>query len=146
MNEIEITVDQDALSLKTGVMTLRDALDACRSAQQDLDPTDSSSAESSAGGTQGHSNHSPRKSDYDMEPEVLYQEGATPLFKAIEEMNWRDALRLTEESPRQARIWVKSTGTQNTTFDWSLWRRLPAHEVSCCIRPFILPTICTVHS
>lgn len=54
--------------------------------------------------------------------------GATPLFKAIEEVNWREALRITEESPSQVSTWVKSTGTQNTTFDWSLWRRLPIHE------------------
>jgi hypothetical protein len=64
------------------------------------------------------------------EIEVLYTDGATPLFLAIENTNWREALDIAEASPNQIRTWVRSTGTENTTFDWALWRRLPIHEVS----------------
>jgi hypothetical protein len=63
--------------------------------------------------------------------EVLYNDGATPLFTAIEETKWAEALDLLDVVPEQAATWVKSTGTENTTFGWSLWRRLPIHEVSC---------------
>ena len=124
MNGIEITVDHESLSLKTEVMTLRDALVACRSTQEDEQPTDDSSGMSSMSAKRNNRSHKNEMC------EVLYQMGATPLFKAIEEVNWREALRITEESPSQVSTWVKSTGTQNTTFDWSLWRRLPLHEVS----------------
>lgn len=64
------------------------------------------------------------------EIELLYKDGATPLFLAIEDTNWREALDIAEASPKQIRTWVRSTGTENTTFDWALWRRLPIHEVS----------------
>ena len=64
--------------------------------------------------------------------EVLYQH-ATALFKAIEDTRWAEALELCERVPSQASIWVKSTGTENTTFGWSLWRRLPIHEVSTLV-------------
>ena len=131
MNGIEITVDHDALSLKTEVMTLRDALHACRSSNKDMDPTDSSSEDSSTSTPRENKTGMQSKTKPDgVVQEALYQKGATPLFKAIEEVNWREALRITEESPVQVRTWVKSTGTQNTTFDWSLWKRLPLHEVS----------------
>jgi len=60
--------------------------------------------------------------------EVLYNQGATPLYTAIEETRWSDALELIEMVPEQARAWVRSTGTENTTFGWSLWKRLPIHE------------------
>jgi hypothetical protein len=63
------------------------------------------------------------------ETEVLYSEGATPLFLAIEETDWRQALDIAEAHPEQVRTWVRSTGTENTTFTWSMWRRLPIHEV-----------------
>jgi len=63
------------------------------------------------------------------EKEVLHSEGATPLFLAIEETDWRQALDLAEDSPEQVRTWVRSAGTENTTFTWSMWRRLPVHEV-----------------
>jgi len=61
--------------------------------------------------------------------EVTYIEGATPLFLAIEETDWRQALYLAEAFPQQVRTWINSTGTENTTFAWSMWRRLPIHEV-----------------
>jgi hypothetical protein len=64
-----------------------------------------------------------------LEHEVLYNNGATPLFTVIEERKWFDAMELLEVVPEQAATWVKSTGTENTTFGWSLWRRLPIHEV-----------------
>jgi hypothetical protein len=64
------------------------------------------------------------------EKEVLYSGGATALFLAIEETEWRDALDIAEAKPDQVQTWVRSTGTENTTFEWSMWRRLPIHEVS----------------
>jgi hypothetical protein len=64
--------------------------------------------------------------------EVLYKDGATPLFKAIEECRWTEAFALLESRPDEVCTWVSSTGTENTTFGWSLWRRLPIHEVSFC--------------
>lgn len=75
------------------------------------------------------------------EKEVLYKDGATPLFLAIEETDWRDALDIAEAFPEQVRTWVRSTGTENTTFEWSMWRRLPIHEVRPCL-VFIL-CLCT---
>lgn len=66
---------------------------------------------------------------------VLYNDGATPLYLAIEDAEWRQALDIAEEDPEQVRTWVKSTGTANTTFTWSMWRRLPIHEVSHHCRP-----------
>eukprot|EP00536_Pseudo-nitzschia_multiseries_P009417 jgi/Psemu1/258133/estExt_Genewise1Plus.C_2610058 len=47
-------------------------------------------------------------------------------------MEWRDAFDIIESDPRQVRIWVRSGGTEPTTFDWSVWRRLPIHEA--CMR------------
>lgn len=61
--------------------------------------------------------------------EMLYKDGGTELFNAVEECKWTDALDMLEVAPELAGIWVKSTGTENTTFGWSLWRRLPIHEV-----------------
>jgi len=61
--------------------------------------------------------------------EVSYQESVTELFLAIEEMEWRDAFDIVGADPDQVRTWVRSTGTENTTFNWSDWRRLPIHEV-----------------
>ena len=60
--------------------------------------------------------------------EVYYNEGATPLFLAIEDTEWRQALQIAQNEPRQASTWVVSTGTVETTFHWNLWRRLPLHE------------------
>jgi hypothetical protein len=35
-----------------------------------------------------------------------------------------------EDEPSEARIWVvNSGGSENMTFSWSVWRRLPLHEV-----------------
>jgi hypothetical protein len=56
----------------------------------------------------------------------LYNQGATPLFLLIEESNWHKALSyITRDA---CETWVQSTGTMATTFQWSLWRRLPLHE------------------
>ena len=68
--------------------------------------------------------------DDEAEVEVAYDKGATQLFLAIEDARWRDALEIAERSPEQIRIWVRSMGTENTTFGWALWRRLPIHEVN----------------
>lgn len=61
--------------------------------------------------------------------EVMYQDGATPLFLAIEETRWRDALDIAESEPEQIPIWVRSMG-DSSSLNWSLWCRLPIHEVS----------------
>lgn len=60
--------------------------------------------------------------------EVYYNEGATPLFLAVEDTEWRQALQIAQEEPKQVSTWVVSTGTVETTFHWNLWRRLPLHE------------------
>jgi hypothetical protein len=67
------------------------------------------------------------------EKEILYSNGATPLFLAIEENDWRNVLGISEAHPEQVRTWVRSTGTGNTKFDWSMWRRLPIHEVGILV-------------
>lgn len=61
---------------------------------------------------------------------VLYNEGATELFLSIEEVDWDRASRILQEHPVQASVWVVSTGTVGTTFNWSLWKRLPLHEAA----------------
>jgi hypothetical protein len=66
----------------------------------------------------------------DDSPEVLYHEKATALFLAIEEMEWREAFDILQDDPDQVRTWIRSKGAESTTFDWSVWRRLPIHEVS----------------
>jgi hypothetical protein len=69
-------------------------------------------------------------------PEVLYQDGATALFCALEECQWENALDILDDSKRgekQLRTWVKTKQQEHqTAFTWSLWRRLPIHEVSAC--------------
>jgi len=64
--------------------------------------------------------------------EVLYNESATELFLAIEEMEWRDAFDIISSDPKQVRTWVNNSGTGNTTLNLSSWRRLPIHEA--CMR------------
>ena len=61
--------------------------------------------------------------------EADYHGGCTDLFRAIEEMEWKDALNIARTSPEQVKTWIRSVGTENTTFDWSKFRRLPIHEV-----------------
>ena len=70
-----------------------------------------------------------RAEEDEEEIEVPYDNGATELYLAIENAKWRDAFEIAESSPEQIRIWVRSMGTENTTFGWALWRRLPIHEV-----------------
>lgn len=60
--------------------------------------------------------------------EIPYDKGATDLYMSIEACEWDKALRLCRERPDQAAVWIKSTGTDNTVFNWSVWRRLPIHE------------------
>lgn len=61
---------------------------------------------------------------------VLYNDGATELFKCIEEGMWERGTELLQTHPEQASIWILSTGTVNTTFNWSKWKRLPLHEAA----------------
>ena len=79
------------------------------------------------------SSSSPSSSSSTKLLEVSYQESATELFLAIEEMEWRDAYDIIESDPNQVQTWVQSTGTEHTTFNWSEWRRLPIHEVRMSI-------------
>lgn len=60
--------------------------------------------------------------------QVQYHDGATSLFLAIEQTDWRQALQVVEQEPAQTKTWVCSVGTVETTFNWALWRRLPIHE------------------
>lgn len=62
------------------------------------------------------------------EREVPYSSGATELFLAIEECRWDDAVTLCRSRPEQAKTWVKSSGSEQTSFDWNVWKRLPVHE------------------
>jgi hypothetical protein len=64
-------------------------------------------------------------------PEVLYEK-STPLFTAIEHTKWREAYQLAKEYPQQITTWVVSQSNSTndpTTLSWSLWKRLPLHEV-----------------
>ena len=49
-----------------------------------------------------------------------------------------------EEEPSEARVWVVSSGTENTVFSWSVWRRLPLHEVS--VHTLIFIANCNIQS
>eukprot|EP00581_Thalassiosira_minuscula_P010447 CAMPEP_0183710032 /NCGR_PEP_ID=MMETSP0737-20130205/5913_1 /TAXON_ID=385413 /ORGANISM="Thalassiosira miniscula, Strain CCMP1093" /LENGTH=705 /DNA_ID=CAMNT_0025938255 /DNA_START=99 /DNA_END=2216 /DNA_ORIENTATION=+ len=60
--------------------------------------------------------------------EVKYEEGATELFMLVEDAKWEEVCDRVEEEPNEARTWVVSSGTENTSFFWSVWRRLPLHE------------------
>ena len=76
-----------------------------------------------------HGNLNPEGNDEtDQVMEVYYNDGATELFLALEDTDWRKALNIIHQKPQQAKVWVISTGTVETTFGWSLWRRLPLHE------------------
>ena len=66
--------------------------------------------------------------DASVETVVMYNDGATPLFQSLEEGAWEAALHIIRHQPEQAKIWVESTGTVDTTFQWSLFKRLPLHE------------------
>mmetsp|Transcript_14209 Transcript_14209/g.34261 ORF Transcript_14209/g.34261 Transcript_14209/m.34261 type:complete len:404 (+) Transcript_14209:294-1505(+) len=64
--------------------------------------------------------------------EADYHGGCTDLFRAIEEMEWKEAQNIARKSPNQVKTWIRSVGTENTTFDWSKFKRLPIHEA--CMR------------
>ena len=111
------------MSIKKSVQTTKDSLENDKGDHiGDEDILQAALAESQRRTEHNHSAQSGTT-------EVLYNDGATPLFTAIEETKWTEALDLIEVVPEQASIWVASTGTENTTFGWSLWRRLPIHEV-----------------
>lgn len=80
------------------------------------------------------------------EDEVTYDGGATELFKLIENSEWDTAIRVCAEKPKQAKTWVVSTGTDNTVFNWSIWKRLPIHE-ACRRQPpaVLISTLLSVH-
>jgi hypothetical protein len=84
----------------------------------------------------------PEESEQATAPVVLYdtERGGTALFNAIAESDWDTARHVLEMLPEQARTWVVSTGTVQTTFDWSIWKRLPLHEASRRQAPIDLVT------
>ena len=59
-----------------------------------------------------------------------YDEGATPLFRAIESRDWAEAMQLI--TPTSAATWVVRTPEQETVFAWTHWKRLPFHEALRC--------------
>ena len=75
-----------------------------------------------------HEQHRKEDSFGEHEKKVYYHQGATRLFLALEESSWCEAADILEKEPEQAQIWVISTGTQETVFAWSTWKRLPLHE------------------
>jgi len=89
----------------------------------------------------------PNSSDWIMdEREVKYDEGATELFMLVEDAKWEDVCDRVEEEPLDARTWVVSSGTENTVFSWSVWRRLPLHEA--CRRqppPVVIYSLLSAH-
>eukprot|EP00585_Thalassiosira_rotula_P005915 CAMPEP_0196133324 /NCGR_PEP_ID=MMETSP0910-20130528/2592_1 /TAXON_ID=49265 /ORGANISM="Thalassiosira rotula, Strain GSO102" /LENGTH=590 /DNA_ID=CAMNT_0041393037 /DNA_START=146 /DNA_END=1918 /DNA_ORIENTATION=+ len=71
----------------------------------------------------------PSSSTWVMEDkEVKYEEGATEMFMLVEDAKWEEVCDRVEEEPAESRVWVVSSGTENTVFSWSVWRRLPLHE------------------
>ena len=81
------------------------------------------------GSDQYDSKEKPNQTQTDMKV-ILYNDGATALFKCIEEGTWARATEILLTHPEQASIWILSTGTMNTTFNWSKWKRLPLHEAA----------------
>mmetsp|Transcript_32177 Transcript_32177/g.76915 ORF Transcript_32177/g.76915 Transcript_32177/m.76915 type:complete len:542 (+) Transcript_32177:211-1836(+) len=70
----------------------------------------------------------PLISETEQEVEVKYEEGGSELFMLVEDAKWDDVVDRVEQVPHEAKIWVTSSGTENTLFSWSVWRRLPFHE------------------
>ena len=65
------------------------------------------------------------------EIEVRKEDGGTELYNLIEKALWDEVCERIEEHPKEAKIWVTSSGKDDTLFSWDVWRRLPLHEVSC---------------
>lgn len=63
--------------------------------------------------------------------ERLYNKGATELFLHIEQCDWEQAYLSFAKDKKDVGIWVKKTGNGiSTHLGYSLWSRLPIHEVS----------------
>ncbi len=81
------------------------------------------------------------------EIEVRKEDGGTELYMLIEKALWDEVCERIEEYPKEAKIWVTSSGKDDTLFSWDVWRRLPLHEVRkktkkrenrlCCTHYFI---------
>lgn len=63
------------------------------------------------------------------EIEVRKEDGGTELYNLIEKALWDEVCERIEEYPKEAKIWVTSSGKDDTLFSWDVWRRLPLHEV-----------------
>jgi hypothetical protein len=63
---------------------------------------------------------------------AMSNDGATDLFVAIEDCDRQKVVAIcnNENERYQPSVWVISTGTVQTTFDWSLWKLLPLHEAA----------------
>jgi hypothetical protein len=86
------------------------------------------------------------------EIEVRKEDGGTELYNLIEKALWDEVCERIEEYPEEAKIWVTSSGKDDTLFSWDVWRRLPLHEVRrrkttirvnclCCTHYFIHPSL-----
>jgi len=69
------------------------------------------------------------------EPEADYDQGATALYRAIENKDWDAALLRLEMAPEEAKTWVsrREPGTEKTR-----WRLLPLHAVCIFRAPLAL--------
>jgi len=72
---------------------------------------------------------------HDDEPEADYDDGATDLYRRIENKDWDGALHRLEQAPLEAKTWVsrREYGTERTR-----WRLLPLHAVCIFRAPLAL--------
>jgi len=69
------------------------------------------------------------------EPEADYDQGATVLYRSIENKDWDAAMQRLETAPEEAKTWVsrREPGTEKTR-----WRLLPLHAVCIFRAPLAL--------
>jgi hypothetical protein len=72
---------------------------------------------------------------YHDEPEIDYDEGATELYRCIENKHWDGALSRLEMAPLEAKTWVfrREPSTNKVR-----WRLLPLHAVCIFRAPLAL--------
>lgn len=74
-------------------------------------------------------------SRYHDEPEADYDEGATDLYRRIENKDWDGALSRLEHAPIEAKTWVSR---REYSSDKTRWRLLPLHAVCIFRAPLAL--------
>jgi hypothetical protein len=72
---------------------------------------------------------------YHDEPEADYDEGATDLYRRIENKDWDGALSRLEKYPVEAKTWVSRREYHS---DKTRWRLLPLHAVCIFRAPLAL--------